>query len=90
MTDQYLMERGPATMNVKPDKLQEYLAAGWKVLKTPEENKHVVVVDQPADVDMPVAVETEDISSDDEASAQRGVSVEEAVEKIGKKSRSKR
>lgn len=58
MTDQYLMECNNERMNVTPDKLDEYLAAGWKVLKTPQENKKVVVQDQPV-VELPaVAVET--------------------------------
>ena len=78
MTDQYLMGRGPATMNVTPDKLNEYLADGWKVLKAPEENKHVVVVQE---------VPKEPESSGEPATA---VSAEEAVEKIGKRGRGKR
>lgn len=78
MTDQYLMGRGPATMNVTPDKLNEYLADGWKVLKSPEENKHVVV--------------TQEVLKDTESSGEpeTAVSVEEAVEKIGKRGRGKR
>lgn len=46
MAGQYLMERAGERMNVTPDKMAEYLANGWKVLKTPDENK-AVVVDQP-------------------------------------------
>jgi len=89
MTDQYLMERGPATMNVTPDKLQEYLAQGWTVLKTPAENKHVVV-EQPADTsDEQLAVSKEAVSVETEEQEDAPVSVEEAVEKIGKRSRSK-
>ena len=47
----YLMEKNGEQMNVPPDKLDAYLQAGWKVLKTPDQNQNVVV-------NQPVAVET--------------------------------
>ena len=83
MTEQYLMGRGHATMNVKPDKLQEYLADGWKVLKAPDENKHVVV-DQPVVEipELPEVPEAPKVEADPEPE-----SLEDVVEKIGKKSR---
>jgi len=56
MSELYLMEREGAQMNVPPDKLDAYLEKGWKILKTPQENKNQVV-DQPVAAD-PVAVET--------------------------------
>lgn len=65
MTDQYLMERNGERMNVTLDKYQEYLDGGWKVLKTPQENRTVVVQDQPV-VPIPdvVAVETDNPTPD--------------------------
>lgn len=66
MAGQYLMERAGERMNVSPDKLAEYLANGWKVLKTPDENKAVVVVDQPV-VEIPDAPEGPKASEEPEA-----------------------
>lgn len=81
MAGQYLMEKGPATMNVAENKLAEYLADGWKIVKSPEENK-AVVVNQPV-VEIPDAPPLENrLEPDPEA-----VSIDEVVEKLGKKSR---
>jgi len=84
MAEQYLMVRGPATMNVTPDKLDEYLADGWKILKPPAENKNVVV-DQPV-VEFPDVPEVPNVQAEEP----KGQSVEEVVEKIGKRSRGKK
>lgn len=81
MAGQYLMERGPEKMNVSIDKLAEYLADGWRVVKTPEENK-AVVVDQPV-VPMPEAPALENITE----AGPEPMPMEEVVQKIGKKSR---
>lgn len=59
------MERAGERMNVTPDKLAEYLAGGWKVLKTPEENKAVAVVGQPL-VEIPESEEPEAPKAPDE------------------------
>jgi len=85
MAEQYLMVRGPATMNVTPDKLDEYLADGWKILKPPAENKNVVVKDQPV-VEIPDVPEVPNVQAEEP----KGQSVEEVVEKIGKRSRGKK
>lgn len=59
------MERAGERMNVSPDKLAEYLANGWKVLKTPDENKAVVVVDQPL-VEIPEIPDAEEAPDEPE------------------------
>lgn len=91
MAEQYLMVRGPATMNVTPDKLDEYLADGWKILKPPAENKNVVVTDQPV-VEIPEVPEVPEAPevANVQAKEPKGQSVEEVVEKIGKRSRGKK
>jgi hypothetical protein len=77
------MERGAATMNVSPDKLAEYLADGWKMVKTPEENK-TVLINEPV-VPIPDAPELENkLEADPEP-----VSVDEAVKRIGKSRKGK-
>jgi hypothetical protein len=85
MADQYLMERFGERMNVTPDKLAEYLADGWKILKAPADNKNVVVKDQPV-VEIPDAPVVPNVQAEDP----KGQSVEEVVEKIGKRSRGKK
>jgi len=35
MAEHVLMEKGPATMNVPPDKVEEYMADGWTVVTRP-------------------------------------------------------
>lgn len=81
MAGQYLMERAGERMNVSPDKLAEYLADGWKVLKSPDENK-AVVVDQPV-VEIPDAPPLANLLEPDPEPKPMA----EVVEKIGKKSR---
>lgn len=88
MAGQYLMERFGERMNVSPDKLDEYLADGWKILKAPDENRNVVVKDQPVveipdEPKVPKAPEVPNVQADDP----KGESVDEVVKKIGKKSR---
>lgn len=72
MAEYYLMKRDEATMNVAPDKLAEYLADGWKVIKEPE-------ISEPNP--SPVAVETAAPAEPET------LSVEDVVKVIGKKSR---
>lgn len=60
MTDQYLMEKDGGKMNVTPDKLDEYLAEGWIVLKTPQENKQPPVVEQEVPEEPEMAEEPEE------------------------------
>lgn len=81
MAGQYLMERAGERMNVSPDKLAEYLSDGWNVLKTPEENK-AVVVDQ-AVVEIPDSPPLDDLVEPDPEPKPMA----EVVEKTGKKSR---
>ena len=80
MTEQYLMKKtsGGSPMNVPIAKLEEYLAKGWEVVKKPQDNRYVVVTDQPVAEDPPVAVETAPVKD-----------VEAAVAKIEKKSKGK-
>lgn len=80
MTDQYLMKKdGHGQMNVKPEKLDEYLADGWVVAKKPQDNRHVVVNDQPAPEPASVSTETAPVKD-----------VEAAVEKVEKKTKGKK
>ena len=52
MAEHVLMEKGPATMNVPPDKVQAYLDDGWTIT----DRKSVVLPLQAADVvDQPKA-----------------------------------
>jgi len=88
MTDQYLMIKDGAKMNVTVDKYEEYLANGWSVLKTPDENKHVVV-EEPANSDQQLA-DSPAVSTETEPTKTAPVSVEEAFERIEKKARSKK
>lgn len=81
MTDQYLMEKNGGQMNVKPDKLEKFLAEGWVVVKTPQENKQPPVVEQ----EIP-----EEPEVSDEPEVEEAVSVETAVKTIGKKGRKAR
>jgi len=64
MSELYLMERNGERMNVPASKKDAYEAEGWKVLKTPQENKTVVVQDQPVVELPPVSAETAEVEEE--------------------------
>ena len=66
MADLVLMEKGPATMNVPADKVSDWEAQGWVVIKRPAET----IIPKAVDVDEPKASESKPRASSRGAKAQ--------------------
>jgi len=78
MTNDALMKKGEATMNVPPGKVEEYKLDGWVVIDRPPE---------PAPAPQLEEIKPQAKTSVEVDSEQTPLNVEQVVERIGKRSK---